>query len=71
MAIIKQVEVLTDICINGNQSTIRKKALYGFHKDVNQSFNIKQKDLKGYGLLDAARFNLKQKKKENLGLQFL
>jgi len=35
---------------------------------VNQSFNIKQKDLKGYGLLDAARFNLKQKKKENLGL---
>ncbi len=59
---LKKVDVLTDIVINGSHSAIRKKALLGFHKEASQVFDLKLKELKGYGLLDTARFNLKKKK---------
>lgn len=55
------VDVLTDVCINAMHSSIKRKALYGFHKEATQAFDIKSKNLKGYGLLDTARFNLKSK----------
>lgn len=64
---LKKVDVLTDICINGTQSIIRRKALYGFHKEASQAFELKQRGIKGFGLLDTARFHL-TKKKDSQGL---
>jgi hypothetical protein len=55
-------DVLAEICINGSQSSIKKKALLGFCKDSGEALKINRKNLKGYGLIDLARFQLRPKK---------
>lgn len=57
-------DILGEICINGSQSFLKKKALLGFNKDSKQALNQKKKQLKGYGLLDLTRFQLKLKQNE-------
>lgn len=54
-------EVLAEICINGSISLIKKKALLGFNTDSNEVFSSKQKNLKGYGLIDLIRYQGKIK----------
>jgi len=52
-------DVLAEVCVSGRQAAIKKRALLGFNKDSRDVFNSKQKNLKGFGLLDLTRFRLK------------
>jgi len=53
------VDVLTEVCVNGTQAAVKKRALLGFNKNSQDLFKSKQKNLKGFGLLDLTRFRLK------------
>ena len=51
------IDVLDYICINTNLTSIRKKALMGFHTNSAELFNQKicKNVEQGYGLVDAAQ----------------
>ncbi len=55
------VDILADICINSLQAAIKKKALYGFHKDAKEAVKSRfiKPHLHGYGILDTAKFQIK------------
>jgi hypothetical protein len=57
-------DVLAEVCLNGSQSLIKKKALLGFNKDSNESFKMNRKNIKGYGLLDLARYQFYKRNQE-------
>ncbi len=61
-------DVLAEVCVNGTQSVIKKKALLGFHKDSRDALQNKYKRvrLKGYGLLDLTQIQTRQKKEGKL-----
>ena len=54
------VEILADICINSAQASIKKKSLFGFHKDIDEAFKSKSFKVNGngYGILDTAKFQI-------------
>ena len=54
------VDILADICINSSQAAIKKRALYGFHRDAKEATKsrIIKQNLPGYGILDTAKFQL-------------
>ena len=56
-------EILSEVCINGSLSQIKKKALLGFNGDSKEAFNVRHTDLKGYGLLDLTRLMPKNRVK--------
>lgn len=63
------VEILADICINSNNSLIKRRALIGFHKDAVEILNLKWTNRlsMGYGLLETAKFQpLNLKNEEGL-----
>lgn len=57
-------DILAEVCVNGSQSTLKKKALLGFNKDSKEALQNKYRksQLKGYGLLDLAQLQAKLKR---------
>ena len=49
-------EVLADICIYGGTSEIKKRALLGWNKTVDDCFKNKNKNQTSFGLLDITGF---------------
>jgi hypothetical protein len=53
------IEILSDICVNGTHSDIRRKALLGKNKTANEAFKRTKSHrnrLSSYGLLDMIKF---------------
>lgn len=67
------VDILAEVCVNGSQSTLKKKALLGFNKDSKEALQNKYRksQLKGYGLLDLTQLQAKLKRHQEGNLRFI